>query len=371
MQEYMLSPLRDRNLILAGSVAALGVAIALPPRRPQFTTHTTHRIGLVSDAHGNEALVVAAYVDGTSTLFLIDTAYAGAPVLSTSLLGAFRPLETTTSSLESRYRSALAASRSATDTQRATAVRKLLRSGRCRAFTSGCTMRLMGIGETTETQADMLLCPSIALDGHIDAALDADVLVTNPLQGSPHILTIDFLLHRHPVVLCPREQTLRTRLSHTEMASLAPTFHFFPARFVGGAPTLPVRVGDVMLHVVMDTGAAAPLSLGAHAAERVRTCTSAQMRAMQVGVHGERICSDVLQAEVRVGTLDLGTVAVHANTQDVQGADGYMGMGVLRALTLCLEPHRIGVRLSGLPTRNSQSTSKGSCDRPRPLKCTV
>ena len=38
-------------------------------------------------------------------------------------------------------------------------LRGFLEACNCRSFTSGCTMRLMGIGTTTEARADMLLCP--------------------------------------------------------------------------------------------------------------------------------------------------------------------------------------------------------------------
>ena len=45
----------------------------------------------------------------------------------------------------------------------------------------------------------MMVCPPLAFQSHspkAGAAVRADVLVTNPLPNSVHILTIDYLLSR-------------------------------------------------------------------------------------------------------------------------------------------------------------------------------
>jgi len=67
-------------------------------------------------------------------------------------------------------------------------------------------------------------------------------------------------------------------------------------------------------------------------------------------------------ATVQIGKLNLGTVNVFANTHDVAGADGYAGMGLLRALDMWIDPSRIGFRRSGLPTRTPMTTP-GSCGK--------
>ena len=46
----------------------------------------THPLHLVKDSDGNEALVVDVPFNGSSSMFLVDTAYAGPPVVSTSFL---------------------------------------------------------------------------------------------------------------------------------------------------------------------------------------------------------------------------------------------------------------------------------------------
>jgi hypothetical protein len=324
------------------------------------------RMHLVADAHGNEALVLAAHVAGRAALVLVDTAYAGAPVISTSFLAVQG--ECARGAVPARYARALALLRGAAarPRRRQAAVQRLVAGGRCRAYTAGCTMRLMGIGATHEARADLLLCPAIALDGaaapsHLDAA--GDVMVTHPLPGSPHILTVDYLLHRAPCVLRPAAGEMLVGLPPWHAAPLAAAFEFFPARLAGGAFVVPMEVGGAALRVVVDTGANAPLSLAAGAVAKLRTCAepAAPVRATQTGVNGERVCSDVLLARVRLGRLDLGEVHVFANDGAVAGADGYAGMGLLRALDVWLEPTRIGFRRSGLPPRAPTALRAGRC----------
>ena len=330
---------------------------------------------LVSDEEGNEALVVSAYLAGERSMFMIDTAYAGAPVLSSSFIGVQG--KCAFGSVQHRYTRCLHLLRNEVPAgERHVAVWKhLLRYKKCHSYTSGCTMRLMGIGETNEAQADMLLCPALRLSGKAgfrapSSSVDADIFVTNPLPGTPHILTSDYLLHRAPCVLCPRIGKLHLGAAVFDKVRER-TFEFHTAAFLGGAFLVPMTVGGSSLQIVIDTGAAAALSLSASALEKLEVCDKPvrESKALQVGVNGEEVCSDLLLSNVKVGRIDLGQVHVFANSVDVQGADGYAGMGLLRALDLWLEPGRIGFRTSGLKTRAPISISDGNCGRPMP-SCT-
>lgn len=322
------------------------------------------RLHLVRDDVGNEALVVnASFPHWENMLFMIDTAYAGPPVLSTSYLALQRRCRH--GSVQTRYRETLRLLRNdVEERERHASVRKLLASGMCRGFTSGCTMRLMGIGDTVETQADMLLCPSLKLSGRSDNhAIDADVFVSNPLQGHVHILTTDYLLHRAPCVICPRRGVLRTRLMQYEQMSMRRQFAFQEAHFVGGAFAAHMDVGGTTLRIVVDTGAAAALSLSRSAVRKLKRYAPSDppRSAMQVGVNNEHVCSDVLLADVRIGDLTFADVEVFANSHEVEGADGYAGMGLLRAVDLWLQPDAIGFRASGLSPRASEATRAGKC----------
>ena len=219
-------------------------------------------------------------------------------------------------------------------------------------------MRLMGIGETSENQADMLLCPSIRIDGERDVdPVEADILVSNPLRGTPHILTMDYLLHRAPCSIYMRHGSL------VFYDTNAVGFMNVPTSMMGGSFVVTMTVGGTPLNIVLDTGASISLSISSTSLEKLETCSvdAPARRIRQRGVNGEEVCSDMLLADVTIGTLALGRVSVLANDTPVQGSDGYAGMGLLRALDLRFEPNRVGVRRSGLPVRTPAGHSPGTC----------
>lgn len=322
------------------------------------------RMHLVEDEMGNESLVVEATIGGLRTLFMIDTAYGGAPVLSTSFLSVQNRCGRGGGNVHSHARRCLHELRTnVTDDDRSTAVSsELLARTNCRAFTAGCTMRLMGIGETSENQSDMLLCPSIRIDGARDVdPVQADILVSNPLRGTPHILTMDYLLHRAPCTLYMRRGVLT-------FYDTSGAFHPLAATMMGGSFVVPMTVGGASMNVVLDTGSSATLSVSSTSLARIATCgtETPAKKVRQRGVNGEEVCSDILLAEVVIGPLSVGTIPILANDTPVQGSDGYAGMGLLRAFDMRFEPNRVGVRHSGLPVRAPRGHSPGTCGNALP-----
>ena len=150
----------------------------------------------------------------------------------------------------------------------------------------------------------------------------------------------------------------------SRFSSLRSSFEFHRPVYVGGAMRVPMTVGDAVLDIVIDTGAAAPLSVSSSALERIGRCLRppTARRAVQRGVNGENVCSDAFSAPVSVGRIDLGWVECLANAGEVEGADGYAGLGLLRMLDLWIAPDEVGFRLSGLPAGRSSALSPGSCD---------
>lgn len=325
------------------------------------------RIYLVSDVHGNEALVVPGSLSQKTMLFMIDTAYAGPPVLSTSYMGLAETMQSMP--VPKRYRLVVdELKRNVTQDSRHRALSRFLSNNACRTYTSGCTMRLMGIGETSEAQSDMLLCNGIRLSGKTTLHQDSDVFVTNPLPSSVHIITIDYLLHRSPCVLMPGRGIFAW---HVRDPYLKSSFEFQKPFFVGGAMRVAMTVGNTLLNIVIDTGAAAALSIALGSLAKIQSCTTtaSPQKATQRGVNGEKVCSDVFMANVSLGRLNLGEVAVFANSRNVEGADGYAGMGLLRALDMWISPSEIGFRKSGLVTTKSTALSAGSCGGKTSLRC--
>ncbi len=324
------------------------------------------RVYMVADDLGNESLIVKASVGGLRTLFMIDTAYGGAPVLSTSFLSVQD--RCSVGDVYSRTKRCLHELRtSVTDDVRSLAIaQRLVQRTHCRAFTSGCTMRLMGIGETAENQSDMLLCPSIRIDGERDVdPIEADIFVSNPLRGTPHILTMDYLLHRAPCSIYMRRGSMVFYDTNAE------GFVNVPTSMMGGSFVVTMTVGGEPMNIVLDTGASISLSISSTSLDKLKLCSvdTPAKRIRQRGVNGEEVCSDMLLADVSIGTIALGTVSVLANDTPVQGSDGYAGMGLLRALDLRFEPNRVGIRRSGLAVRTPAGHSPGTCGRSLPA-CT-
>ena len=177
------------------------------------------RMHLFASDPVNETLLVEAQLCGRPTIFLIDTGYAGPPVISMSYLAVH---DTNCSDIKLRYNRIIRElERGVSNTEQHAAINQLIHSHSCIAYTSGCTMRLMSIGDIQEQQADMLLCPPIlmrtAATGEYAApknrVVDADVLVSNPLPHSIHILTCDYLLHASPSLLDIGQGCIQLRMN--------------------------------------------------------------------------------------------------------------------------------------------------------------
>lgn len=358
----------DSLTALALSLGTVAGVYLLARRRVR-----SHHLHLLADDDGNECLVLDGALVGDRCLFLVDTAYAGAPVLSVSYLSVLQQSGAALrrGPIASRYRRTMRLLADDASAERLhEAVNEFAGRGVCRSFTSGCTMRLMGIGETSEAHSDMFLCPPVRFAGPPAPPLrgwDADVFVTNPLPGSVHILTADYLLHHAPCLIEPARGRLLLHVPHSARHG----FDLFPAVFVGGAFLVPIKVGGVVLEVVVDTGAAAPLSLSRAVGARLPACVAGgpARKTHQRGVNGEHICSDVLRFDVTIGATVVRDAEVLLNAQDVEGADGYVGIGFLRMFDLFLTPAHIGFRANGLPFRGVGATAtEGQCGAGPPCR---
>ena len=342
--------------VTVGIVVLIIVLLLCKYPRPS----NTFPVALLDDGSGNEALIVEGVVCGEMVLFLIDTAYAGAPVLSISYMNCLRKNKRLSSvgSLHTRFMSTMEAlKREMTNQEMHETLNEYVDRGICRTFTSGCTMRLMGIGETAETQSEMLLCPPLLLSGKRKWVWDADVFVTNPLHGSTHILTSDYLLHHGPALLEPRRGQLTLRASIQK-----DHFDVFKAYLVGGAFVIAMEVAGVVMNIVLDTGASTTLSISRSAGKKIESgCKALHKKVYQTGVNGENVCSDVVRLSVAVGSTTLSDVDVLINAQEVEGADGYLGIGILRAFDLFLSHDCVGLKPNGLAVKSPSFAAEGRC----------
>lgn len=331
-----------------------------------------HRL-YTDERRTGEALVLVANVGGVRYLFLLDTGYAGAPVLSTSYL-AYARKTLPPKSIAEEFISAVKGVSRVGRLERISALQHFIAQTGSVTYTSGCTMRLMSIGSVQEQQADMILTRPIAFEmddkqeafasPKIDNTYFAagDVLVSNPLPHAIHILTADFLFHMAPCLIAPKEERLEMFIDAARMKALRASFVHDKVSLSGGAVVLTVKVGGVPFRVTMDTGSPTGISLGKNALRRFK-CSDSKKIIRQIGVNRETICSSIVGATVEFANTSHTDVAVLINDSPVADLDGYAGMGFLRAFDILLTRETIGFRSSSLPMYKATeySGTMGTC----------
>lgn len=352
----LLSSSRDRSIQAAACVLLLACFLlhAVRMKSNRFRTH------LVSSDEMNEALVVEGLISGKEYLFLIDTGYAGPPVLSVSYLSC-RDKEKG-SSVEERYFSSVNNAEGLGEEGVVEALSSFLRRG-CISYTSGCTMRLMGIGSVEEQQADMFLCDMLKMrtvpfsgsgrGGHFSApkrtstSSQGDVFVTNEIPKSVHILTCDFLLHSSPCVLLNEKREMLLNLPPDQGMIWRRRTTSLPFSMHGGSFVVPVQVEGVTLYCTLDTGAPAPLSLSSSSSSKLSGEKKEKKSTLfQTGANGEKVESSLFDASVSFGGEEIETTYL-MNSSESQGVDGYIGIGILRGFDIFLSRSYVGVKRNG------------------------
>ena len=144
-----------------------------------------------------------------------------------------------------------------------------------------------------------------------------------------------------------------------------------PFKLNGGAFVVQLTLGGIEFNVTVDTGAPGPVSLGKDAAKRLHACVRKHKVLGQEGVNGERVCSEIITTDMTFCGQSKQDVPVFVNDTPVEGVDGYVGMGVLRAFDILITEDGIGFAPNGFKIRSTDSFLKtaesGKCDLP--LSC--
>lgn len=330
------------------------------------------RMHLIETDDLNENLVVQCRLMDKSVLFMIDTGYAGPPVVSASYLAISDPQHL---DVKSRYKRIVQRlETSVTADQQHMAIDNFIGVSGCKTYTSGCTMRLMGIGSTHEQQADMFMCDMLQLETRdggyaypkLDGSAHADMFVSNPLPTSVHILTSDFLLHSGPVWMDVARGELQMNLSVDQVILKKAMCTMLPMVLSGGSFVVDMKVGGHSYRCTVDTGAPGPISIDAKAAEKIRRCVRRNASVQQTGVNGERICSEIITTDVRFCGTEYDAVPVFVNSMGVEHVDGYVGMSFLRAFNILITKDGIGFAKNGMGMRTGdemvRSATQQGCD---------
>lgn len=337
--------------------------------RPPASECPTRDVALHVAGGTNIAFVCEAEIGGHSTLFILDSGFAGMPVLSLPVLA----VESGERQLVDEHMSIAARAMATTLRRQDAALDALVRKKGCCAFSGGCTQTLMGIGANTTTTSDTVLAPPILLRTTEDTLVggrfcsgrpNADVLSTTRM-ATPHILTLDYLRQSAPVLVAPRQGVLRLSLRPDEMRAALPGFRTVSTSMSGGSFVTKLRVGGAEITATVDTGAAVYVALGPTAAARVRSCDASDpLHVTQHGVSGEVVCSTVLRTTVDMGGLITTECPVYVNSIDLGDVDGYVGAALLEAYELLILERELRIRPVGDVDVHLLDTShvRGVCD---------
>lgn len=330
------------------------------------------KMHLVNTDGVNEVLLLETYLHDREFLFMIDTGYAGPPVLSRSYLAVKTNMIVT--SIKKRYMEILEKMNTVSEDDAHQAVYDYMTTSGCLSYTSGCTMRLMGIGSTKEQQADLLMCPMLKIKnifGYFSSPKKntytfADMFVTNSLNSSVHIMTCDFLMHHAPCLIDIGNESLEVSLPPERYLLSKVFFHMYPITFHGGAFVVELKVDDEKFICTVDTGAPGPICLGYDASNRLKKCSVKERKILkQHGVNGEKVCSEIVESDVEFCDKKM-KVPIFMNDSKIESVDGYIGLGFLRAFNILISSHGIGFHKNKNSFHNidyfSSIAQNGTCE---------
>tara|TARA_B100000945_G_C20402163_1_gene607951 strand:- start:285 stop:1451 length:1167 start_codon:yes stop_codon:yes gene_type:complete len=302
----------------------------------------------------NEVLILETNLNNIYSLFLLDTGYAGPPVLSRSYLAVNK--NKYFSNIAHTYNYLLQNMSTVTEDDEHKAINNYINKSGCLPFTSGCTMRLMGIGSVQEQQADMLMCPMLKIKNELGIMSSpkkatqtyADVFVTNSLKSSIHIMTCDFLMHHSPCLIEIEHQKLQLSIPTANYLLMYQHFDRYPAKFSGGSFMIEIKINDIGFKLTVDTGSPGPIAIGSNASKKIKKCVAHKRKTLkQKGVNGEVVCSDIVEVDVEFGKKTY-KAPIFINNLPTDFVDGYVGLGFLRGFDILISGQEIGFRRNNL-----------------------
>ena len=347
----------DLSLLFTLLLSAIVMAVLIQmdfsqPSHPRPIVESGERRSKVHVHDGS--FLVETRIGDHWTYMLLDTGFGGTPLLSLPLLA-----EETGKRVSPSDHSSFVSSCGKHDSKgQETALTSFLSKLGCASFTGGCTQRLNGIGSSETMTTDTLLTPPVQFVSdssglpfgprHVSGMPSADIFSTTTMQTT-HILTLDVLRQSSPCLLSPREGTLTFSLRTGEMRGERPTFTALTSTLRGGSFVCKAKVGGTDFELADDTGASTYVSLGEEAARRIRDYDSSSERHMvQIGVGEEKICSDVVAADVTVSDgISFSSVPICLNDTPSGDVDGYIGACFLECLDMLITKDELLIRRNG------------------------
>ena len=249
-------------------------------------------------------------------------------------------------------------------------------------FTAGCRVRLVGVSATTERHSDLILSDEIlflAPEGRYASSRSntdlprGDVLVTNSVPNTPHILTADYIRHHAPCLLLISGGRVEWCVPNARFLYLTSFggFSNVPCAIAGGAYVVHATVGGAQIRCVLDTGSESCVTVGTAAASRMDRCLGTGLTTSSVGVSGRASCSRLIRADVTLAGRTVEACSVAVSSFHDPSVDGFIGMGVLRCFDWLLTARAVFARPNGNPHSGASVLEAGQgargCEAAVPL----
>ena len=252
----------------------------------------------------------------------IDTAYAGAPVISGPALAS-----AVGGTVQERFDAPLGPSTSKP-------LAEFAERNQCTSYTAGCKKKVETAGGVQEERAFLWQCDAIELAtkaGYRGMRRLAAEVVMGSAEAAPHILTIDYLRDVSPCVFW-KMQTLEMPRG-VRNAWLSTQFQMQPLKLHAGAPVVTVYVQDTPYQLLVDTGAPfacmlfKPPPAGASARKGIQDA------------RGKGVPAASLTKTVRIGRRSFSVPVLYSSAG---GPDGLLGLRILEQLDVYLGTDTIG-----------------------------
>lgn len=330
-------------------MAAVAVILAVWSLRRRLV-RTARVIDLVHVPGPLGGLYASLYLRGDPTMWLIDTGYAGPPVLNTWHLSreeAARKLHGHVKWIRAGSAERLHMCKLRHDeTDAAWSLSQFTQRHGCATYSSRCNMRLASIGEERNHSAELILCPMLSLArseilSHSERCRTrehpaADLVVTMRITGLPHILTLDYMSSYGDFRfdLGARPQLVLGASIPSGWTQLSTGQH-------QGVRTLRLQLYNGSASVagwfIVDTGSAPPLAVNRSMCQRLSSVNDIPLGfTQQSGVHGEVTCASIELMEIMLEGVQGTTLRLQSpvlcNDLETAGVDGYIGLCLLAAL---------------------------------------
>lgn len=245
---------------------------------------------------------------------------------------------------------------------------------KCTVVDDDYSISLVSISEIVDVDTELLMCPVMNLERTNGTFVDSDggeLFIENKIDGSPHIITLDYLLRRLPVILDFEKGELITHA-----LDIPSNLRFVPSKMVDYVFAIELSVNGRMGYFIMDTGFSGTLCIYKGFEDKFITSDQTTDSSVeQMGVDTESVCSNIYDDNnLVIADYELRGIPVITSDSENKGSDGiqgYVGSMVLQYFHIMISNDkklymvRNGIDLDPLQIKNQYKiiSRPKTCDK--------